>query len=334
MVETRTGKGIWLLHRSMMGEFIVTLFSQLTLFALLYLSIDSDGEETGLGGINLGILCLIGIILLTISAIFVTAQIMGIVKLYRGRYEFGCRHRKNMLVGLTLYGIGWLIVSFALFVPWVFSLAGVMVIHLSYVFFIVSVAKTKQRRMLWIGFAMRVASPILLIVGWIFILWTWTVSLGSELEAQPVVMVGVTVTALALGLAGFVVTVMAYGGTCKAIRDGSIEPSFEEPGGTPYGHHAHYQAHYYPPSVRKDPAIPHPKRGLRTEATDVSGPAADGVNDEADDVAPLEVEPMAEGELTPNIEPHEKVGPETETKGKPPRKEEPVEFELAENDEE
>ena len=169
---------------------VVTIISAILLFA-----------RTGVGLFFIGLFCLLSIGILVLS-------IIGLVKIYRGRQEFGEEHAQKVKTGMILIIVG---ICVTLFIG---PIGGILS-GLGFVFLIVKIAQKKYRTLLWAGFGMSILASVMNLV-----------SLVMQFSSADSITVlgGVNIFMGASGLVGSILTLMAYHGTYKGIKEGIISP--------------------------------------------------------------------------------------------------------------
>jgi len=229
MTEMKTEKGIKLICIAMLAMLILSAVNIILIFAVIpglmasvsIRSVDSFYRATGTLFVINSLLCLAILGLLVV-------KIFGIAMVYLGRAEFGSEHDRKASIGGILIIVGFVIGQIS-----TTSGLGAILFALGMVFLIMTIAREEHRRLLWIGFGFTVALSLLsqFLVLYQMFIFRYFISLTYLIIIQ----VG--------SLIGSALTLLAYHGTYRGIKEGAIAPVTG-----PWEQHA--------PPIQKGKAVP------------------------------------------------------------------------------
>lgn len=272
MTDLKTEKGVKFICYARMGSLLIG-FAILILLGVMVAGVESDPMGYGGLGNSLGRMCLplltLGLLVLLVLSLLVL-EIVGIVYIYKGRKEFTQRHKKSVKKAVLLMIIGAVISLIPLA-----NIIGSIMIALGGIFLIVSIARPVHRSLLWFSFGLDM---IITCISLLFQIVYYTSN------TMPDIPIGFFIVLLVLGMIPPLLVLVAYFGTLNGIRNGMIEPLYEDSfqglGLMPPP--AYYNR--YPPSVYFD-------RGPQDHHTHYPGPV---------EFMPMEVEPV-EAELIDEV---------------------------------
>ena len=217
MTQSKTFQGIKFIMIALLLDLVMGVFGIITAISSFVGSEMGMGSGGGIMGstpdteammANLGLLCLV--LLLTGLAFlgWLTLMIVGLVKIYQGRHEFDQEHSKKVKTGMILLIIG-------LALTFVVGLAGIICVSLGLIFLINRIAQPKHRTMLWVGFVFICFSAFLGLLNLIMIFVFWD---------NAAVLGGFSLSIALFDMMGVSITLMAYNGTYKGIKEGIIQP--------------------------------------------------------------------------------------------------------------
>ena len=212
----QTEKGIKFIVITQLVSLILAVQIIIGALLLIIFGITLEGTDPGemLFGsesmaLGFGILFFIGGFLCLLFLTLFVLQILGLVFIYKGRYEFGIKHAEKVKTGMILIIVGICISG----IP-VIGLVGSIVANLGWIYSIVTIARKKHRNYLWAGFCLLILSSI----------FTLAISLVEYLkEPSDLVKGGLQIGNGALAIASPICMFIAFYGTYKGIRGGEIQ---------------------------------------------------------------------------------------------------------------
>jgi hypothetical protein len=154
-------------------------------------------------------------------------EIIGLVQVYQGKDEFGKRHSANVRYGLILIVVSFVLTFVMAFAGGMMSFNGAILVQASLnhvaavfmvlgsVYLILAIAQERARLMLWSGFWLQCS---VLLVYFLLALLLSIGATGTMVVISAYVMVGI------LSLLSASLMVLAYYGTYKGIKEGTIRP--------------------------------------------------------------------------------------------------------------
>ena len=143
-------------------------------------------------------------------------QIVGLVKIYQGRREFNKEHTQKVKTGMILIIVGLCVssLSFLGLIDEIFFWLGTIgstIYGLGFVFLIIKIVQAKHRTLLGAGFGASICASMI----------TFSIIIIDNVSLERIGFLGGVAAVI-----GSIMTLIAYIGTYKGIKDGMIQPGF------------------------------------------------------------------------------------------------------------